>query len=728
MQERNPESTPNQQYNSSTGLIVAVQSPEQSDADVEASCVEMEKLAATLGIQVVEQVVQKRQAPSSATYVGRGKLAEIASLIEEKSVETVLVDDDLRPRQHRTLQRELGVAVRDRTDIILEIFEYRAGTKQAQLEVEIARLRYELPRLRDDDSYEGRRGGGGRGERGHTNVELGKQRIRDRIAELKDTLERAQQVDEARRERRDDAYRVALVGYTNAGKSTLMEGLTDCAAGVEDKLFATLGTRVRRLQPPTSPPVVISDTVGFIRNLPHQLVASFRSTLAEAAEANLILVVVDASDPDWIDQLRVTLDTLESIGASDVTRQIVLNKVDRLDEQTRQEIVAQYGDALSVSALHGDDLDLLREEVLRFRDLGLCEETLVIPFDEGQVVGEVYERAHVVDETHSAQGTILHFRAYAQDIDRWRQQFRCHGLASSREEVLEAASRHGLHLACDGDDVIDEGLDFRVWKVEDEDRRPWILRAPRRQDVFLASRVEGRALRLLRKVLAVEIPHWKIHCPQLIAYPMIEGRRGWSVDIEGNMSWGAIEPGDLSKANAESIAKMLAELQSLDAAKVAAAGLPTHDIDEVRRTYRRWVEVAKEPLGASASVVERWQRWLDSDANWPTHTALVHGDFHPGHMLFNEDGGLRGVLDWTEAKLWDPAEDLLIFYACFGDEAFGDVVDHFAAFGGKVWPGIYDHVREGWFFYPVKVAAWAIKHDDDSVMEHARMHLSQLLE
>ena len=293
---------------------------------------------------------------------------------------------------------------------------------------------------------------------------------------------------------------------------------------------------------------------------------------------------------------------------------------------------------------------------------------------------------------------------------------------------MEVARRHGLELSASTDDVIDEGLDFQVFRAEDEDGRPWILRLARRPDVFAASRVENRALRLVSQVLPVEVPRWTLHCPQLIAYPMIEGRRGWSVDDEGNMSWEAVEPGELSPTNTQSIAETIAALQSVDTAKVTAAKLPTHDIDEVRQTYATWIEDTKGLLDAPDTVVEHWQRWLADDTSWPDHTALVHGDFHPGHWLFDEDGRLKGVLDWTEAKMWDPTEDLLIFFGCFGDEGLERMVEHFAACGGQVWPGIEDHVRDAWHFTPVKIAAWAIEHDDESVMEHARAQLDSLSE
>ena len=291
------------------------------------------------------------------------------------------------------------------------------------MEVEIARLRYELPRLREDEVYEGRRGGGGRGERGHTNVELGKQRIRDRIADLKESLAQIQEVEESRREQRKNVYRVSLVGYTNAGKSTLMDGLCETGEGAEDKLFATLGTTVRRLDPPTTPSVVVTDTVGFIRDLPHELVASFRATLAEAAESDLIVVVVDGSDDHWRQKLQVTEQTLDSIGASSVPRHLVFNKMDRVDEEGLPKGAEKYDEALALSALNQEDVDRLRQAIVDSRDDQLCEETVLIPFEQGSLVGEVYERASVIDERHTEEGTVLEVRAKRADLDRWQKEF-----------------------------------------------------------------------------------------------------------------------------------------------------------------------------------------------------------------------------------------------------------------------------------------------------------------
>ena len=423
----------------SRALILSVQPPQVSDDELYASLVELERLAGTLGITVVARETQKRSSTTSAEYMGSGKLKEVAALTggpgeaedseedppresarEQRAVDLVLVDDDLSPRQQRNLELALGVQVMDRTAVILEIFESRARTKEARLQVEIARLKYEMPRQRDASGGDDRQGGGGRGERGHTNVELSKGRIRDRIAQLTEELKAIQSSEATRRERREDTFQVALVGYTNAGKSTLMRALTGSEVLVEDKLFATLGTTIRQLQPAVTPQVLISDTVGFIKNLPHQLVASFRSTLEEAREASYLLLVVDAADPEWPDQLRVTEKTLASIEADEIPTRVVLNKVDGLSPQARLALTESMPEALQISALNPADVNQLHGAIVQARDETLSVETLLIPYARGSMIGEIHREAKVLHEEHTPEGTLLKVQARLEHLGRWR--------------------------------------------------------------------------------------------------------------------------------------------------------------------------------------------------------------------------------------------------------------------------------------------------------------------
>src|SRR5450755_3417697 len=275
--------------------------------------------------------------------------------------EFVIVDHDISPSQARNLERATGANVLDRTGVIVEIFHRHAHSREAKLQVEMAQLKYIAPRLRESSAGGERKQGYGAGE---SDLELNRRKIRDRLAELKDQLEDIQRDNDERRSARRDQLRVALVGYTNAGKSSLMRALTGSEVLVADQLFATLDTTVRALQPASHPRVLVSDTVGFIKKLPHDLVASFRSTLAEALEASLLVYVVDASDPTWNTQLEVTRTVLSEIGADAVPSQLVLNKSDRLDATMKEALRAKHPEALLLSAHNPDDAVRLRERIL----------------------------------------------------------------------------------------------------------------------------------------------------------------------------------------------------------------------------------------------------------------------------------------------------------------------------------------------------------------------------
>ncbi len=449
-------------------VVVAVQLPGVTDEDLASSIAELERLAKTLGVQPVGRVLQRRGKLASGVVLGEGKLKELAEWtggsgevpvyvkpgsraardlaneeldeIEEETDEgdvaastvkppakakVVLVDHDLTPTQQRNLEKATGVDVLDRTSVILEIFHRHAKTREARLQVEIARLKYLAPRLRETGGGGDRvRGGvGGKGA-GESSLELDRRRIRDRIAELRDELARIEGGAKTRRQRRSELPTVALVGYTNAGKSSLMRALTSTDVYVADKLFATLDTTVRRLVPPTEPPILITDTVGFIKKLPHDLVASFRSTLDEAADADLLLHLVDASDPAHADQLAVTREVLGEIGADSVETWLLLNKVDRCDDALRAVLAEHYPRALLLSAKSKDDVAALRDKLIE-RFAGKLEEAeLVVPYAQQRVVHLVHERATVLSEDHGDEGTTLRVRAPQKTLEELRQLLR----------------------------------------------------------------------------------------------------------------------------------------------------------------------------------------------------------------------------------------------------------------------------------------------------------------
>jgi GTP-binding protein HflX len=332
--------------------------------------------------------------------------------------EFVIVDHELSPSQIRNLERATGAEVLDRTGVIVEIFHRHANTREAKLQVEMARLKYVAPRLRESSGGGGRQQGVGAGE---SHLDLDRRKIRDRLAELKDQLEAVQRDSDNRRTGRRDQLRVALVGYTNAGKSSLMRALTGSQVLVEDKLFATLDTTVRILQPETRPRVLVSDTVGFIKQLPHDLVASFRSTLAEALEASLLLFVVDASDPTYEAQLEVSRSVLREIGADAVPSRLVLNKLDRVDAAGRAALLEKHPDAILLSAHAPEDVAALRETIIAFFEASMVEDELVLPYAKQGLIGEVYESTRVLSEDYNEAGRVLQVRGLPGAIARLRR-------------------------------------------------------------------------------------------------------------------------------------------------------------------------------------------------------------------------------------------------------------------------------------------------------------------
>src|SRR5687767_12720676 len=371
-------------------IVAAVQLPNVSDLEFDASLEELRQLAKTLGFEVVDRFTQKRSRFDSAAYFGVGKREELRAL--QDSTDVILVDHEISPSQAHNLEKEAGREVMDRTMVILEIFRRHARSRAARAQVEIARLGYMGPRLREAAKQAGpkdraRSGTGGRSG-GESHGELDRRKIRDRIAELQkelDAMALGRRTQRARRQEREGLARVALVGYTNAGKSTLMRALTGSDALVADKLFATLDTTVRALHPESVPRVLVSDTVGFIKNLPHGLVASFKSTLDEALEASLLAHVVDASDPGFERQLAVTEQVLDEIGAKAVPRLLVFNKIDRVGDAAVQaereaSLRAQYPECIVMSAKRESDIAKLHDAIAAYFQRDLVEAELFLPW------------------------------------------------------------------------------------------------------------------------------------------------------------------------------------------------------------------------------------------------------------------------------------------------------------------------------------------------------------
>jgi GTP-binding protein HflX len=362
-----------------------------------------------------------RGSPGGTAVADPRAAAGPAGVTPEPRAQVVLVDHDLTPTQQRNLERATGTDVLDRTSVILEIFHRHARTREARLQVEIARLKYLAPRLREGSGGGDRvRGGiGGKGA-GESALELDRRRIRDRIAELRHELAQIEGGSRTRRERRSDLPTVALVGYTNAGKSSLMRALTSTEVYVADKLFATLDTTIRRLQPTTEPPILVSDTVGFIKKLPHDLVASFRSTLDEAGDADLLLHVVDAADAAHADHIAVTRGVLRDIGADVVPTLILLNKIDRVDPDERAALADRYPTAFQLSARDPADVVRLRERLIEQFAGKLEDAELDVPWTAHRVVHAIHERATVLAEHHHDAGTRLTIRAPSRVVAELR--------------------------------------------------------------------------------------------------------------------------------------------------------------------------------------------------------------------------------------------------------------------------------------------------------------------
>ncbi len=411
-------------------VLFTVQTPERSDGHVRASLDELDHLLRGLGAVPKGRLVQRQKQPVGAQVFGSGKLEELSALLQDAKDSQVGSDDakvllvydgELSPGQQRHLARHFDVEVLDRTQVILRIFTARARTKTAQLEIEAASLRYETSRIIDDDALVDRQGGGGgRGGKGNTSVQLRKQELRKRLAEIRIELEQAERAAAARRERRVDTPTVALVGYTNAGKSSFMRALTGSEVLVQDALFATLDTTLRKLHPPAKPGVVVADTVGFLRDLPNHLLASFGSTLREALDAQLLLLVVDGSDEEWPAHLQTTLSVLEQVGAGEVPRLVVANKLDRMDEAARERIVSELPDALLVSSRNPADVEHVHRAIVSFFEARLSEAKLCVPFHLAALRAEILSEARVLEETFDEQGAFLTVRAEPAALARWQ--------------------------------------------------------------------------------------------------------------------------------------------------------------------------------------------------------------------------------------------------------------------------------------------------------------------
>lgn len=384
---------------------------EGSAKDAENSLKELAALAETAGSEVMEGLIQRRDKPDSATFIGSGKVKEVREAVVATGADTVVCDGELSPAQLRTLEQKVKVKVIDRTALILDIFAQHAKSREGKAQVELAQMSYMLPRLRGwGDSLSRQAGGiGGRGP-GETKIETDRRRINDKMAKLRREIKEMKTSRDTKRSerRRNNIPSVAIAGYTNAGKSSLLNHLTGAGVLVENALFATLDPTVRKTQTTDGRIYTLVDTVGFVRHLPHELVEAFKSTLEEVSEADLIVHLVDGSHPDPMEQIRAVRQVIDEIGGGEIMEIIAINKADIAQPEVVMELLRKESNAYAISARTGYGVETLLKAIEAALPKPKIEIRVVIPFDRGDLVSAVHERGEIISEEYLPEGTKLH--------------------------------------------------------------------------------------------------------------------------------------------------------------------------------------------------------------------------------------------------------------------------------------------------------------------------------
>ena len=401
-------------------IVVGMITPKAKRGAVGDYLDELVLLADTAGADVRHKITQERDRIDPASFIGSGKVQQIADLVDLEKIDLVIFDDDLSPVQIRNLEKSIKCKIIDRSGLILDIFASRAKTKEAMTQVELAQLQYMLPRLTRQWTHLSKQFGGvGTKGPGETQIETDRRAIRARISHLKEKLNRITKEREVQRRGRKELSRVAMVGHTNAGKSTLLRLLSGADVLIEDRLFATLDTTVRQVHLGPGKTILLSDTVGFIRKLPSHLIASFKSTLAEAAEADILLHIVDISHPKFREQISVVNDTLDELGASGKPTITVFNKIDRLaDRSVVNELRHEYIPSVFISAERGINVSTLTDSLLEILNLNDSEETLRVPQSDYRTIAKLHEIAEILQEEYEDNAVKVRFRINRKNMEQ----------------------------------------------------------------------------------------------------------------------------------------------------------------------------------------------------------------------------------------------------------------------------------------------------------------------
>jgi len=406
-------------------ILVSVRVGRQTREEVQEHLDELEMLTETAGAETIFKVLQDRDRPDVATYVGKGKAEELVQLVEMNEIDLVIFDDDLTPTQVRNLEKLINKKIVDRSGLILDIFAAHAQTMEAKTQVELAQLQYMLPRLtRAWTHFSKQHGGIGTKGPGETQIETDRRIIRTRISKLKERLLKIEAQSNTSSANRKEFVTASLVGYTNAGKSTLLNKLTDAGVLVENKLFATLDSTTRSVQLDKNKQVMLSDTVGFIRKLPHNLVASFRTTLSVVRDADYILHVIDITHPYFEDHIAVVDETLKKLGCENKAQLKVFNKVDILDDKEKLDYVRnKYPNSITISAERGMNINLLIETLDKFYSSKYKEETIHLMATESKLISQIHASTEVIDLEYIDDKVRISFRTDEANYNKLKKEF-----------------------------------------------------------------------------------------------------------------------------------------------------------------------------------------------------------------------------------------------------------------------------------------------------------------